>query len=97
MRHWTVFSLLLLVSCAGVERPDALVCVVNAPAENIKCYNLKEDYYETGKLKKSAKAKYFKANDVYDLNKGVWISNNDWAKVKVWINQLKEAEKRRLK
>ena len=82
---------LVFSGCAAIERPSAHVCVVNAYAEHIKCYNLATDYDENGQLKKSANAKFGPAKTVMDLNKGVWMSNSDWAKVKVWISELRTA------
>lgn len=84
----TVFS---LISCASIERPDANLCVVNAPAKHLKCYNLKTDYDMNGQILKSAEPKFFRAETVEDLNKGVWMSNAHWAKVKVWISRLRKA------
>jgi hypothetical protein len=91
MKLYQAFSLFLLTSCATIVRPDANLCIVNAPAEHLKCYNLKHDYNKDGTIKKSAKAKFFTAQKVEDLNKGVWMSNNDWAKVKGWIRELRKA------
>lgn len=86
----TVFSL-LISGCASIERPDANLCVVNAPAQHLKCYNLKTDYDQNGQILKGAEAKFFRAETVDDLNKGVWMSNADWSKVKVWISRLRKA------
>lgn len=77
--------------CATIAKPDANLCVVNAPAQHLKCYNLKTDYTDDGNIRASAKAKYFRSESVEDLNKGVWMSNGDWAKVKGWIRELRKA------
>jgi hypothetical protein len=90
MIRYLAFSL-LISGCATIAKPDANLCVVNAPAEHLKCYNLKTDYTDDGNVKASAKAKYFKAEVVNDLNKGVWMSNSDWAEVKKWIRELRKA------
>jgi hypothetical protein len=71
---------------------------VNAPAGHLKCYNLSTDYDEKGNLKRSAKARFLKAETVEDLNKGVWMSNGHWAEVKAWIHSLRlayEAERKK--
>jgi len=88
MTRLTIFSLFILSACA--TRPDANICVVNAPAGHAKCYNLYYDYNDKGNLLKSAKPTFKPAKSVYDLNKGVWMSNDDWAKVKVWIQNLRQ-------
>jgi hypothetical protein len=92
MKKLTTFFLAFSLSgCATIAKPDANLCVVNAPAEHLKCYNLNTDYTDDGNLKKTSKAKYFQAKSVYDLNKGVWMSNSDWAEVKKWIRELRKA------
>lgn len=91
MKLCQAFSLILLSSCATISKPNAHLCVVNAPAAHLKCYNLSTDYNDDGNIKNTAKAKFFRAETIEDLNKGVWMSNNDWAKVKVWIRQLRKA------
>ncbi len=65
-----VFS---LVGCAS--GPDVDVCVVNAPAKNRKCYNLKTDYNEDGSLKKTAVPKYRPNLTIDDLNKAMVIDS----------------------
>jgi len=88
----------LLASCAGIKRPNAELCIVNAPARHLKCYNLYEDYEDSGLLKKNATAKFFRAETVEDLNKGTWMSNADWAELKKWIREIRKAyDKERLK
>jgi hypothetical protein len=87
----TLFLAFSLSGCATIAKPDANLCVVNAPARHLKCYNLAADYNDDGNIKASAKAKFFRAETVEDLNKGVWMSNNDWAKVKGWIRELRKA------
>jgi hypothetical protein len=83
-----VFS---LVGCASIKRPDSELCVVNAPSQHLKCYNLLHDYDGQGRLKKSATAIFPPAKTVYDLNKGVWMSNLDFAELKLYIHDLKRA------
>lgn len=87
----TLLTAFSLFSCAHIRRPNAELCVVNAPAAHLKCYNVAEDYNEGGYLKPRATAKFFRAENVHDLNKGVWMSNADWAKIKVWISDLRRA------
>lgn len=80
-----------LSGCATIAKPNANLCVVNAPAQHLKCYNLSTDYTDDGNVRASAKPKYFRAQSVEDLNKGVWMSNGDWAEVKKWIRELRKA------
>jgi len=87
----TLLLIIFSCACAHIERPDAEMCVVNAPAEHVKCYNLKHDYSQSGSLKRDASPSYKKARSVHDLNKGVWMSNADWAEVKAWISELRRA------
>lgn len=94
MRKLTTLCL-AFSGCAAIERPNAHLCVVNAYAEHIKCYNVATDYDDNGELKKSANAKFGPAKTVMDLNKGVWMSNSDWAKVKIWIHELRAAYEQR--
>jgi len=86
--------ILLIISSACATRPDADICVVNAPAAHLKCYNLMHDYNLDGTLKGSARPTYKRAETVQDLNKGVWMSNEDWAIVKAWIQRLREGARR---
>lgn len=87
----TLFLAFSLAACSTIKKPNANLCVVNAPAQHVKCYNLSTDYTDDGNVRASAKAKYFRAATVTDLNKGIWMSNGDWAEVKKWIRELRKA------
>lgn len=96
---WMVSS---LVACAGIEKPDAEVCIVNAPAFNRKCYNLKTDYDENGKLRREAVAKYKPNVHIKDLNKATVLDSetgfeDGLAEVKAYIKNLREAYEKKEK
>lgn len=83
--------LLITFSLAGcASRPDATVCIVNAPAKNRKCYNLKDDYTDTGQLKANAKPKYLPANSVDDLNKNATVDPDGLAEIKAWLGDMRD-------
>lgn len=93
-----IYSLVLLCSaCGTVERPDADICVVNAPGKKLTCYNLKHDYNQDGTLRPGAKPKFKPISSIDNLNKGVFMTNADWAEVKKWIAELRVAHARRAK
>ena len=56
-----------LLSCA-VERPNIDLGIVNAPAGHVKAYNYATDYDQNGALVPGAKAKFYPAAKVSDLN-----------------------------
>lgn len=83
----------LLSSCAP-QRPDSEICVVNAPAMHMKCYNLKDDYDDEGNLKPDASPLYRPTVRVEDLNKYIVMdSEKSFENFKTWINELKQAYK----
>jgi hypothetical protein len=83
-----------LVGCAGVQRPDALVCGVNAKASKLRCRNIKTDYNDDGTVIAGSKPVEIKINSLMDLNAGVFVSAKDFEKVKVWIGDLRDAYNR---
>jgi hypothetical protein len=98
-----VFSLALASAGCGIERPNSEVCIVNAPAKNRKCYNLKTDYNDDGTLKAGAVAKYHPNGTVEDLNKAMVVDSpfdaahpnpkhfeDGLARLKTWIKQLRQ-------
>jgi hypothetical protein len=73
-----------------MSRPDSEICVVNAPAKHMKCYNLLEDYDGEGNLKTDASPLYRPALVVEDLNKYIVIdSEKSFENLKIWINEMK--------
>lgn len=80
---------ILLVGCAGVQRPDADICGVNASASKLHCYNLKKDYSNDGTLLANSVAKDKPISSLQDLNAGIYFSPTDVEKVKVWISDMR--------
>lgn len=100
--------LLILLSIAGngcSPLPDVDVCIVNAPNQNRKCYNLKNDYNSDGTLRADAKPVYRSNVTVLDLNKALVIDSphdeshpnpvhfeDGIARLKAWIKKLREEQ-----
>lgn len=90
-RHWTIFSILILTGCSSsVERPDTDLCVINAPLNQMKCYNLKRDYDSNGVIKPEATGKLYPVEGVEDVNKFICTSPEDFANLKSYIKALRE-------
>lgn len=88
----------MLPGCASVPRPDVDLCIINAPAERRKCYNMKEDYDNEGKLKSGATPTYRSNDSVSDLNKGLFIDSADGpeaaiARLKAYLQKLRDEMK----
>ncbi len=94
-KHLTAFSLLLLAACAGVPRPDTDLCIINAPAKHLKCYNMARDYDESGQLLPSAKPTFRPASVIKDVNKYMAIDTKGLANLKTYINTLRDELSRR--
>ena len=86
---WAVSSLLLF-SCAGIQRPDALICVLNAPGKKLTCYNTRTDFNSEGYIKPGAKPSFHPIEGIQDINKYILMSPNDWVKIKAYIKKLRE-------
>lgn len=85
-------------SACATGRPDADVCIVNAPNQNRKCYNLKRDYGDDGLLRPDAHPTYRPTRALEDLNKAMVLDSTDGfadgiARVKAWVKKLREAAK----
>lgn len=86
-----------LPGCA-TGRPDADVCIVNAPNKTRKCYNLKRDYQDDGHLMPVATPTYRPTPTLDSLNKALVLDSEDGfeegiARVKGWVKKLREAAK----
>ena len=77
-----------LISCSSVQRPDALICGVNAVASKLRCYNIKTDFDNDGVLIPGVKPKIIPFV-LHDLNGGIFFSAQDFEKVKVWIADMR--------
>jgi hypothetical protein len=78
-----------LVGCAGVQRPDANICGINAVSSNLRCYNIKNDYSNDGTLDPKAKPVIIPLSGLNDLNAGLYFSPLDLEKLKVWIGDMR--------
>lgn len=103
-RHLTALLIAGSLAGCGVPRPDADLCIVNAPNLNRKCYNLKRDYDDDGSLKPGAVPTYRANATVQDLNKALLIDSpfdaehpnpthfeDGIARMKAWVKELREA------
>lgn len=86
--HLTAYS---LVFGCSIQRPDTDLCVVNAPDRHQKCYNLKKDYNDDGKLNPSAKPTFKPAVTVEDLNKNICTDPDGFANLKTYVKELRHA------
>lgn len=91
---WAACSLALL-SCAHVQRPDADLCVVNAPGKKLTCYNIKTDFNDDGQIRPGVPAHYKPAPDLEAINKWVITDLDSWAKIKAYVKLLREEYERR--
>jgi len=82
MRLILFLMIFSLAACGGVTRPDAPICVANAPAKHSKCYNLKDDYRDDGTRKGDAKPFYYKLETIYDINKMVFTTPEGFGEIK---------------
>jgi hypothetical protein len=82
-------SSLLMITACSVPRPDADICIVDAPRSRLVCYNLKTDYGPSGGLLHEAKP-HFKELDNVGIDKATLVSATDWPRVKAYILKLKQ-------
>lgn len=91
-----ILFLMIFSGCAGsIERPDAPICVANAPKKYVKCYNLKTDYRDDGKRIAGAKPTYYRLATVEDVNKWTMTTQHGFGEIRKtlgearrYINQL---------
>lgn len=79
-----------IFGCSQIPRPDTTLCVVNAPAQQMKCYNLKTDYNDDGSLKPDAKPKYWPVVSIEDVNKHICTDPDSFGNLKAYIKLLRE-------
>lgn len=92
-RNWIIYSFIALAACSHVERPDSLVCGVNAKSMKLRCYNIKTDFTDDGVKKPDAKAQVIAIKSIDDLNAGIYFSPKDFEKIKVWIGDMRDWSK----
>ena len=93
----TTFLIIFEVGCVTVQRPDTDLCVVNAGAGHLKCYNMKKDFDDQGNRKPDAAATFKPAKTVDDLNKFVCTDLQGFENLKIYLNELKAAAQRSCK
>lgn len=100
MRLMMLFLVSSLISgCAGISKPAAYGCIVNAPAKNRKCYSFKTDFNDDGNLKPTAKPVYRSNETIEDLNKAFVLDSDTGfedglARVKTTIRDAREEYQR---
>lgn len=86
-----ISSVIFFSGCAGIPRPDSDLCVINAPASHLICYNLKRDYTDNGVLKPDAKPHYKSVATLNDVNKHIIMDVDSFTKLKAYIKKVKAA------
>jgi hypothetical protein len=86
---WAACSL-SLASCAQIKRPDADICVLNAPGAKLTCYNLKDDYDDDGNIKPGAKPHFLPAPTLESINKSIVMSPAHFSLLKAYVKKLRE-------
>ena len=79
-----------IIGCAGVQRPDADICGVNAKSSKLRCYNIKNDFNDDGTRKPDAQPVNKKISSLNDLNGGIYVSPADFEKFKVWLGDSRD-------
>jgi hypothetical protein len=82
-----------LVACSAIQRPDALVCGVNAKGMKLRCYNIKRDFNDDGTRKPNVQPSEIKIQSIHDLNGGIYFSPSDFEKLKVWLGDMRDWSK----
>lgn len=95
IRRLTILSITCnaLVGCTGVQRPDADICGVNFAIDkpaHLTCFNIKSDFNGDGTLKAGAKSHQKLIGAPQSLNAGKYISKEDWPKVQVWLQDMRD-------
>lgn len=87
-------SLLLMIcssaACTTLERPDADLCVINAPNDQAECFNLRRDYSTEGHRNSDAAVSTINLIDLNDLNKYVCVNPEGFAELKQYVAQVRE-------
>lgn len=82
---WMVFN---FVGCAN-PAPDTDICIVNAQAGQMACYNLSRDYDSSGRIKPSSTPFYKPAYTIQDLDKAVTTDLRGLENLKVFSKQIR--------
>ena len=83
---------LSISNCASVQRPDALICGINSKSMNLRCYNIKKDFDDSG-VRTGHQPSVQKISSIQQLNGGIYVSPKDFEKLKVYIQDLRDYSK----
>ena len=81
------------LGCSTVQRPDADICGINFASDkpaHLTCFNILKDFNDDGTLKSTAKSHQKLIQGPSSLNAGKYVSKDDWAKVQVWLQDLRD-------
>jgi hypothetical protein len=78
-----------LTACSSIKRPDTNLCVVNAVASHLTCYNMLRDYQDDGMIKPDAKPTIIPVDDLSDLNKFITTDPEGFARLKLYVKELR--------
>jgi hypothetical protein len=85
----TILSISFSCACA-INPPDSDICVVNAGAKHLTCFNLKRDYNEeNGALKPDATPTFKPVNSLDDLNKFIVTDADSFERIKIFTQQVR--------
>jgi hypothetical protein len=89
-----------LSGCAGIQKPNTDLCIVNAPPGDTtthkrKCYNMATDFDDNGVRLPAAKPVYRENPTVQDLNKFLVIDSptgtvDGQAALQAWVQKLRQ-------
>jgi hypothetical protein len=76
--------------CASVEKPDVDLCGINFSGKtpHLLCYSLR-DFDENGNLKPNVKSHSKPISTPQSLNAGKYVSKEDWPKLQVYFQDLR--------
>lgn len=78
----------IFASCASIERPNTNLCIVNAQSNQLRCYNMKNDYTDKGVLKLDAEPHFKVISGVEDLHKHLCLDPDSTANLKAYLQKI---------
>jgi hypothetical protein len=79
-----------------ISRPDADVCGINFSSDkpaHLLCFNMKDDFNDDGVLHAGVKPHIKPIKNAAQLNAGKYVSKEDWPKIQVWLQDLRDYSK----
>lgn len=86
--------MVVCLSCSKVKRPDSYICGINLKSAEFRCYNILNDFNDDGTMKTDAKPK---VEPLVLQNAAVYMTPQDFEKVKVWMQDLRDFSKEHCK